>query len=265
MKQVISDDVEFSPSTSLLPSDLSPSPAPLRTDIIRSETTSPTIAKTSANDGWIETPLIVHENSLKVQKEKTPKRETHFRKKSQNSNPGHGTPLWTRTPAFQPTPPSMPLHPPNHPLSPFPPSSTSTAFSHPAVLAPRVMPASTTAGSAPMPYFFPSYPNISISARIPPVSPVNYPTAAYSVMHIPNAYPMPPPPPPVPRQSYVGPPPPFSNVTLGGYPRASQPTSMPAAAKAHGFATTHHNAIAVTMPVPVGAGYNGVNGSKSKW
>ena len=246
----------------------SPSSTPPRTDIIRSVTTSPTVARTGANDGWIETPAIVHDNSPKTQqKEKIPKKETHYRKKSQNSNPGHGTPLWTRAPAFQPTPPPMPPHPPNHPLSSFLPSSTSTAFSHPAVLAPHVMPVSTTTGSAPMPYFFPSYPNIPISSRISPVSPINYPAAAYNVIHVPNAYPMPPPPPPIPMQSYVGPPPPFSNMALGGYPHASQSTPMPPAAKALGFATTHNTigAPSLSVPVPVGAGYSGLNGSKNKW
>ena len=253
----------------------SPPSPPLRADIIiRSVSTSPPVTRTgtvTSTDGWVETSPIVHENPPKVQqKEKTPKKDTHFRKKSQNNN--SGPPLWARGSAFQPTPPSMPhpLRPPNLPLSPFPPLSTSTAFPHP-VLPPHVMPPSTIAATGPgaMPYFFPSYPNpnLPMSVRLPPIPPVNYPTVAYR-MNIPNAYPMPPPPPPVPLQSYMAGPPLFSGVAPGGYVHTSRTTSMPSAGKIKmpSFTTAHPNMAAnLPMSVPGGAGYSALNGSKVKW
>lgn len=247
-----------------------PSPStPPRTDIIRSMPVSPSIARTgtvTSNDGWIETSSIVHEKSPK--KEKTLKKETHYRKKSQNHNPGHNSfPLWARNSAFQSSMPPHPLHPPTLPLSPFPPSSVATAFSHPSALGPHLMPAPTATpapGPGAMPYFFPSYPNLPLSVRIPPVSSANYSTAAYNTMHIPNAYPMPPPPVPVPLQPFLAAPPPFSGP--GGYVHTS-PVST--AVKTSGFTTAHQNTINTTSmpvpPVPVGAGYIGLNGGKGKW
>lgn len=264
----------------------SPPSTPLRTDIIQSVSPSPhvrqaptpapcepvtRIGTVTSNDGWIETRSPVHGNSQKVQqKEKTPKKETHYRKKSQNSNPGHSTPLWARASAFQPSSsiPPHPVLPPNLPLTSFSLPSTSTAFSHPPILGPHVMPASTSTAPGPgaIPYFFPSYPNLPMSVRLPPVSPLNYSTAAYNLMHVPNAYPMPPPPPPVPLQSFVTAPPPFSGMAPGGYVHAP---SLAIAAKTHGFATTHSNTAAAgtSMPlaVPIGAGYGGLNGNKGKW
>lgn len=263
----VTDDISISSAPS------PPSPPP-RIDIIRSASTSPLVTRTgtvTSTDGWVETSSIIHENPPKVQqKEKTPKKDTHFRKKSQNNN--SGPPLWARGSTFQPTPPH-PLHPPNLPLSSFPPLSTSTAFPHP-VLPPHVMPSSTSAATGPgaMPYFFPSYPNpnLPMSVRLPHISPVNYPTAAYNAMNIPNAYPMPPPPPPVPLQSYMAGPPLFSGVAPGGYVHTSRTTSMPSAGKMKmpGFTTAHPSMVtanSLPMPVPGGAGYGGLNGSKVKW
>jgi hypothetical protein len=244
-------------STASAPSP--PSPPLPRTDIIRSVSTSPSMPRTAtvaSNDGWVETASILQEHASKVpHKEKTPRKETHFRKKSHNNNPSPSP--WARGSAFQPTPPSMPphlLHPPNLPLSSFPPPSTSTAFPRP-VLPPQVMPPTPTAtGPGAMPYFFSSYPNLPMSVRLPPV---NYPTASYNGMSIPNVYPMAAPP-PVPLQSYMPAPSPFPGVAPGGYVNASR-TSMPPLAKMSGFTTAHPSGVTG------GTGYSGLNGSKIKW
>ena len=218
--------------------------------------TSPTQARTGpviSIDGWIESPSVGQETSPKVLKEKLPKKDTHQRGKSIHNHHNLPSP-WPRGSTFQASP-LPPLHPPQH----QPALSLSSAYPHrPQVLAhhphAHVMPHTAAPpppppGTAPMPYFFPSYPAVAMPVNMP-VSPLAYSTG-FNVMHVPNAYPMPP---TTTTQAFVAPHPP------SGYPHMHANSML--SGKAPNLSATATALTAMPMPVPVGAGYGGMNANR---
>lgn len=232
--------------------------------------TSPTQARTGpviSIDGWIESPSVAQETSPKVLKEKLPKKDTHQRGKSihNHHNPGQHnlSSPWPRGSTFQASLPLSQLHPPQQhqpilSLSSFHTSSSTSAYPHrpqllthhphahvmPHTAAPPPLPPPPPPGTAPMPYFFPPYPAVSMPVNMP-VSPLAYSTS-FNVMHVPNAYPT--------TQSFGTPHPP------SGYPHMHA-NSMSAGKAPNLSATSTATALtAMPMPVPVGAGYGGGGG-----
>ncbi|KAF9529799.1 hypothetical protein CPB83DRAFT_852209 [Crepidotus variabilis] len=243
-------------------------------------------------NGWVEhSPIGSPEASLphtpKSQKEKTPRKDSHHRKKSSahnfnqvNHTHSHST-TWTRGPSAGPHLPLAHLqhhphphvhlqqHPHAHlhvhqhhqhqhvPMGQFPPTSSPVYPTQPMMS--HTPSASTTV--APGPYFFPAYQTVGVGMPVGiavPIgsslaaSPIAYQSAQYGVMQPAHGYPM------------VAPP------VTGVY--ASSPSTLPGGyshmrvnqSKPSTLTSINANVTSMPMPVPVGAGYAGMGATRGK-